>query len=117
MKNTVAIFCICLLFTALQTNAQVNEDSNKLVKPITPVYHSKTDSGYHVTTIPTYDYPPAKTECVHAEPLSLGVTYFTEFGNGGCLAYYQEFNTTYKTVYDRDDFKRFGIRNFPNIWH
>jgi hypothetical protein len=27
------------------------------------------------------------------------------------------FNTTDRIYYSRDEFKKFGIRNFPNIWH
>jgi hypothetical protein len=113
---SILIYLICLSLASLSANGQVNKDSNKLIEPIL-TQQILTDSGYRVTTVTTYDYPPVKTALVHCEPLTLGVTYFTEMGNGGCSAYYHEFNTTFKTIYDRDEFKRFGIRNFPNIWH
>jgi len=118
MKNTIVIFFFCLSLFALNAGGQVKNDSIKIMRRIPLGYRSRTDTGGRVTTVTTYQYPPFRVTRVGFDAYSLWVSIIT--GCEGCIyatVHDVEFNTTDKTIYNRDDFKRFGILRFPNIWH
>ena len=61
---------------------------------------------------------PAKPDSIKSRPVRISHNI-----NIICYSYFRvinldrPWNTTDQTYYSRDEFKEFGIHNFPNIWH
>ena len=99
MKSTIIILC-SLLATFSATGQVMKRDTAKM-------RHFRIDDYWGPSIIPH----------ANLEPLSLNITYTEYRGEEKGTATTVELSTTFKSVYTREEFKEFGIWNFPNIWH